>query len=95
MKKADELEEMFGISPEEIQEIDGDAAVGVLHGEATATVTGPGRPPLFDEPMQQVTFKEPSDRVRAIDKRAKQLGVKRSEYLRQLIENDLRCVGML
>ncbi|MDO4291088.1 MAG: hypothetical protein Q4C41_07680 [Eggerthellaceae bacterium] len=94
MKTAQELEAMFGITPEEIAAIDADASKGVLHGHPTKTVTGAGRPPLFDEPMQQVTFKEPSDRVRAMDLRAEQLGMRRSDYLRQLVENDLRCVGM-
>lgn len=93
-KTAKELETMFEITAEEIAEIDADASKGILHGRAAKTVTGPGRPPMHDEPMQQVTFKEPANRVRAIDERAAQLGMRRSDYLRQLVENDLECVGM-
>ena len=94
MKSAAELEKMFDITPERIAEIDDDATRGVLHGTALKTVTGAGRPPLSDERLQQITFKEPQSTVQAIDRRASQLGMRRSDYLRQLVDNDLRCVGM-
>lgn len=90
---AEELEKMFGITPERIDEIDRKAAAGILEGEATSTVTGPGRPPLYGEPMQQVSFKEAAATVQAIDRRARSLGMRRSEYLRQLVANDLACAG--
>lgn len=45
--------------------------------------------------MQQVTFKAPANRVEAMDERAEELGVRRSDYLRRLVENDLRCAGVL
>lgn len=94
MKSAEELEAMFGISAERIEEIDDDASRGILHGVATKMVTGPGRPAFSDEPMRQVAFKEPKSRLEAIDRRAAQLGMRRSDYLRQLVENDLECVGL-
>lgn len=94
MKKAEELESMFGISAGRIADIDEAAVHGVLPGKAVRTVTGPGRPPIFDEPMSQVSFKEPESKLRAIDERASQLGIKRSDYLRQLVDNDLECVGL-
>lgn len=94
MKTPEELEAMFDITPERIAQIDEDATHGVLPGEAGETVTGPGRPPLYDEAMHQVSFKETDARIRGIDLRAEQLGMKRSEYLRQLVENDLRCAGI-
>lgn len=95
MKTAYELEKLFDITPERIDEIDADATEGKLPGKAVSTIIGPGRPPIFDEPMQQVTFKEPGTRVHAIDTRAKQLGMRRSDYLRQLVENDLQCAGLI
>ncbi len=94
MKTARELEKMFDITPDEIAKIDSDALKGKLQGRAIKTVTGPGRPPIYDEPMRQVTFKEPDHRLKAIDRRAEQLGLRRSDYLRQLVENDLECSGM-
>lgn len=93
MKTAKELETMFNITPERISEIDADACEGKLPGKIVKTVTGPGRPPLSNEPMQQVAFKEPVSRIRAIDARASQLGMRRSDYLRQLVDNDLDCIG--
>ena len=95
MKTAEELEEMFGISPERIAQIDADASRGVLGGKRGETVVGPGRPPMFGAEMRQVSFKAPQDRVRAMDERAEELGVRRSDYLRRLVENDLRCAGAL
>ena len=94
MKTAHELETMFSISKERIAEIDDKATRGVLEGDPGKTTTGAGRPPLCEEPLQQVSFKEPKSRIDAIDARAAQLGVRRSDYLRQLVENDLRCVGL-
>lgn len=94
MKTTRELERAFGISQNRIEEIDKDACNGVLSGEAKSTVTGPGRPPLSNGPLQQITFKEPAETVEAIDERARRLGLRRSDYLRQLVENDLHCVGL-
>lgn len=94
METAQELEKAFGITPERIEAIDEDASKGILAGQAISTATGPGRPPLANGPLQQVAFKEPAQTVRAIDERAGQLGLRRSDYLRQLVENDLRCVGL-
>jgi predicted DNA binding CopG/RHH family protein len=44
---------------------------------------------MFGEEMRQVGFKEPIGKVEAIDRRAASLGLKRSEYLRMLVERDL------
>lgn len=94
METARELEKAFGISQDRIEKLDKDACNGILAGKAGATVTGPGRPPLSNGPLQQVAFKESAETVRAIDERAAQLGLRRSDYLRQLVENDLHCVGL-
>lgn len=44
--------------------------------------------------MRQVGFKEPLRKVNAIDRRANQLGMKRSEYLRYLVDRDLEVAGI-
>ena len=95
MNTAEKLEKMFDIDAQRIAEIDKDACQDILQGSPVSTVTGPGRPPLFGKAMQQISFKESADRVQAIDKRAEELGIKRSDYLRQLVENDLQCSGMI
>ena len=94
MATAKELETLFGISARRVEEIDAAASRGELSGESVKTVTGPGRPPLFDGAMQSVAFKEPAAKVQAINLRASHLGLSRSEYLRQLVDNDLECAGI-
>ncbi len=49
---------------------------------------------MFGEEMRQVGFKEPLSRVALIDARASQLGLKRSDYLRDLVEKDLAAAGL-
>ena len=53
-----------------------------------------GRPLKFGEEMKQVGFKEPLNKIAAIDARAKQLGMKRSDYLRHLVDEDLARAGV-
>lgn len=93
---ATELEKKFGVTAEDIEKWDSDAQQGILPGAPSGEmVTGPGRPMMFDAPMQQVSFKESSDTVEAMDRRADALGMRRSDYLRHLVENDLSCAGMV
>ena len=44
--------------------------------------------------MKQVGFKEPLNKIAAIDARAAQLGMKRSDYLRHLVDEDLARAGV-
>lgn len=48
---------------------------------------------MFGEAMQQVGFREPLSKVKAIDERACALGMKRSDYLRALVDADLAQAG--
>lgn len=89
-----EIEERFGISDEQLDAWEKDASRGILHGEPRGPVVR-GRPFKFGELTRQVGFKEPLVKVEAIDRRASQLGLKRSDYLRQLVDADLRSAGML
>ena len=93
---AKEIEERFGITGEQLDQWEKDASDDIYHGEPSGpAVTGPGRPMKFGEQMRQVGFKEPLGRVALIDVRAAQLGVKRFDYLRALVENDLAAVGLV
>ena len=51
------------------------------------------RPLKFGEPLQVVTFKDTEQHVSAMDRRASELGLKRSDYLRWLISQDLAAAG--
>lgn len=87
------LQEQFGVDPEEIDRLEEDASKGILHGEPMGPVMY-GRPLKFGEEMKQVGFKEPLSTIDAIDERAKSLGLKRSDYLRKLVADDLASAGI-
>ncbi len=89
---AREVENRFGITSEQLDQWEQDAAQGTLHGEPRGEVIT-GRPLLFGEETRQVGFREPISRIEAIDKRARQLGMKRSDYLRSLVDADLALAG--
>ena len=88
-----EVEEKFGLTAEQLDCWEADAADGILHGEPEGKVER-GRPLMFGEETRQVGFKEPLSTVEAIDKRAGQLGMRRSDYLRHLVAADLEAAGL-
>lgn len=90
---AQEAEERFGISEAQIEQWEDDLSKGVFHGEPQSEIAV-GRPLMFGETMRQVGFKEPLGKVKAIDARAKQLGMRRSDYLRYLVDKDLEAAGL-
>ena len=90
---AREIEEAYGTPASEWDRLEADAMEGRFIGEPRGEVIT-GRPLLFDEEMRQVSFKEPVSTVAAIDKRASQLDLKRSEYLRRLVAADLAEAGL-
>ena len=87
-----EIEEKYGMPAAEIEALADDAEKGILHGEVRDVVVG--RPLMFGEQMRQVGFKEPVQKVAAIDMRAGQLGMRRSDYLRHLVDEDLKLAGI-
>ena len=84
MKTAKELEEMFGVTAEQLDEWEKEAAQGEQVGEIIV-----GRPLKFGEPLQFVGFKDTPQKVAAMDERASKLGMSRSDYLRSLVRKDL------
>lgn len=90
---ANELKEEYGIDPAELDKLEADAARGVLHGERRGEVVR-GRPLAFGEETRQVGFREPVSKIEVIDRRAADLGLKRSDYLRRLVDEDLAQAGM-
>ena len=85
----EELQERFGVTNEQLEQWEKDACEGIFHGGITEGKVVIGRPMLFGQEMRQVGFKEPLDKIAAIDRRAKSLGMKRSDYLRWLVDQDL------
>ena len=73
-----------------------EASRGILPGKASGEVAlGPGRPNMFGEDTKQIGFREPITKVNMISVRAKNLGLRRSDYLRRLIDEDLLKAGMI
>ena len=88
MKTAKELEEMFGVTAEQLDEWEKEAAQGILPGEQVGEIIV-GRPLKFGEPLQFVGFNDTPQKVAAMDERASKLGMSRSDYLRSLVRKDL------
>lgn len=88
-----EIEEKYGIAAEEIESWEKDICEGIFHGDQRGEIVV-GRPLKFGEEMKQVGFKEPLNKIAAIDARAEQLGMKRSDYLRHLVDEDLARAGV-
>ena len=84
---AAEIEEKYGISSAKLDEIDEQAARGVLPGEPGRVSAG--RPLKFGTALKMVGYKEVPETVEAIDRRAGSLGLTRSDYLRNLVRQDL------
>ena len=84
---AAEIEEKYGISAAKLDEIDEQAARGVLPGEPGPVSAG--RPLKFGTALKMVGYKEVPETVEAIDRRAGSLGLTRSDYLRNLVRQDL------
>ncbi len=87
------IRELFGVTDEQLDSWEKDASSGVFHGEPRGGVVA-GRPLMFGEQMRQVGFKEPVGKIEAIDRRAGELGMKRSDYLRYLVDRDLASAGI-
>lgn len=94
MKTAKELEALFGVDAEQIDEWEAMASAGTLPGDPTGEIVrGPGRPQMFGEEMVTVTFKIPKSQLAAMDERARSLNEGRSDYLRGLVEKELEAIA--
>ena len=88
-----EVLKKYGVTSEQLDVWEKDASRGVLRGKPRGEVMV-GRPLKFGETMRQVGFRR-SRRGRStplIDV-LDQLGMRRSDYLRYLVDEDLRLAG--
>ena len=89
----EEVEFKYGLTSEQIDQWEREAADGILPGRPSGEVMR-GRPLMFGEKTRQVGFKESLIKIEAIDRRAAQLGMRRSDYLRRLVDEDLKLAGL-
>ena len=82
------INRMLGMNEDELDAVARDFENGTWD-RSQYGAPGKGRPAAFGEAMRPVTFKETPSVVAAMDERAKQLGLSRSDYLRSLVANDI------
>lgn len=85
-----DVEKRYGIPAATLNDIDEQASRGTLPG-----APGPvsvGRPLKFGQALKMVGYKEVPEVVEALDQRASSLGMTRSDYLRNLVRQDLARV---
>ncbi len=87
-KTAKELEELFGVTSEELDQWEKMASAGELPGVPVGDIIV-GRPKLFGEDLKPVAFKETQGKIEAMDARAHSMDMTRSQYLRWLVDRDL------
>ena len=81
-----ELEKMFGVTSEELEK----SADAYERGEwPEGKTTRIGRPPLYDDEYESVTFRLSKSRIRAIEGLMVQRGETRSEFLREAVDKAL------
>lgn len=91
MKTPEELEKLFHITADDIERFSLPWEAGEVEGIAAGPIIV-GRPLKFGEELRPIGFKETPRKIDAIDKRATALGMKRSDYLRWLVDKDLSAV---
>ena len=88
-----EIEDYFGVTQEQIEEWDDMLVRGEIPGVSVGEVVV-GRPLKFGEHLRRVGVKETEQKIERMDKRADSLGMKRSDYLRWLVDKDLASVDV-
>ncbi len=84
---ATEIKKRYGIGAAKLDEIDEEASRGKLPGKPGSLSVG--RPLKFGTTLKMVGYKETPEIIKAIDMRASSLGMTRSDYLRNLVRQDL------
>ena len=86
--KREEMNALLGVSEEELDKMARSFEEDTWNRSEYGSPSM-GRPSIFGETMRPVTFKETPSTIAAIDERAASLGSTRSDYLRNLVAQDL------
>lgn len=92
MKTDKEIEERFGLTRADIEELAAPWDAGEVPGEPMGEVIV-GRPLKFGEELKIVGFKDTESTIDKMDRRASSLGMCRSDYLRWLVHEDLAAAS--
>ena len=72
------------LSEEQLEEIAAQHDSGTWPGHTSPPV--PGRPRLYDEELETISFRLGASRIRAVDDAADKLGESRSRFLRRAVD---------
>lgn len=92
MKAAEDTEKTPGITSAQIEEWEEAVLTGNFDALGTVRKIEVGRPLKFGEPLKYIGYKEVASITDAMDKRARALGMSRSDYIRNLVRQDLAAV---
>ena len=84
-----ELKEKYGISEEEIYELEKSADAYDESKWPKGDIHVMGRPFLYGTRMKSITYRDTEEEIALIDERAASLDLSRSDYLRALVRKDL------
>lgn len=83
----DKIMQEFGITDKQLDEEAKEYESGSWSGKTGEVVMG--RPKLYDEDMETVSFRLPASRIRAIEAVVKRTGQSKSDFFRDAIDNAL------
>ncbi|WP_055426728.1 ribbon-helix-helix protein, CopG family [Bifidobacterium aesculapii] len=83
----EEINKLFSVTDEQLNHMAAEYESGDWEGGVGSVV--PGRPRIYDEEMETISFRLPKSRVNAIDAKAKRNGETRSQFLRQAVDDAL------
>lgn len=82
--KRDDINKLFGVNEDQLDHMAAEYESGDWNGSVGPVV--PGRPRIYDEELETISFRLPKSRVNAIDAKAKRNGETRSQFLRQAVD---------
>ena len=83
----EELNRMFGLTEEQLNAMAAEYEEETWEGGLTDVVHG--RPKLYDEDMETVSFRLPKSRRAAVEAVTRRLGISKSEFFRNAIDHEL------
>lgn len=82
-----EINKLFGVTDRQLDGMAEEYENGTWKGHV-GTIR-PGRPRVFDEELETISFRIPKSRVQEIDRSARERGESRSQFLRRTIDQAL------
>ncbi|ROT86225.1 ribbon-helix-helix protein, CopG family [Bifidobacterium mongoliense] len=85
--RREEVNSLFGVTDRQLDSMAEEYEQGTWKGRVGAI--RPGRPRVFDEELETISFRIPKSRVKEIDRNARERGESRSQFLRRTIDQAL------